>query len=107
MKSLTNYLTALIKSMPKKKKSLGTKTCRSRKEKDLKNKKVSKEQAKEEKKQLNSTIELLDRKIKYEQKKEILGKRNSYSKTDNDAIAMMMKDKLTVRPAYNEGIAVE
>jgi len=75
--------------------------------KDLKDKKVSKEQAKEEKKQLNRTIELLDRKIKYEQKKEILGKRNSYSKTDNDAIAMMMKDKLTVRPAYNEGIAVE
>ena len=75
--------------------------------KELKDKKISREQAREEKKQLNRTIELLDRKAVYEQKKEILGKRNSYSKTDNDAIAMMMKDKLTVRPAYNEGIAVE
>lgn len=75
--------------------------------KQLKDKKINKEQARDEKKQLNRTIELLDRKILYEQKKEILGKRNSYSKTDNDAIAMLMKDKLTVRPAYNEGIAVE
>ncbi|GAI25674.1 unnamed protein product, partial [marine sediment metagenome] len=33
--------------------------------------------------------------------------RNSYSKTDLDAVAMMMKDKLTIRPAYNEGICVE
>lgn len=75
--------------------------------KQLKDKKISKEQAKEEKKHLNRTIELLDRKVIYEQKKEILGDRNSYSKTDNEAIAMLMKDKLTVRPAYNEGVAVE
>ena len=73
----------------------------------LKDKKISKEQARDEKKQLNRAIELSDRKIKYKQKKEILGDRNSYSKTDNDAVAMLMKDKLTVRPAYNEGIAVE
>lgn len=75
--------------------------------KELKDKKISRDQAREDKKQLNRTIELLDRKVIYEQKKEILNNRNSYSKTDNDAIAMLMKDKLTVRPAYNEGIAVE
>jgi transposase len=75
--------------------------------KELKDKKISKEQARDEKKQLNRAIELLDRKIKYKQKREILGGRNSYSRTDNDAVAMLMKDKLTVRPAYNEGIAVE
>jgi hypothetical protein len=33
--------------------------------------------------------------------------RNSYSKTDKDAVAMRMKDKLTTRPAYNEGIVTE
>ena len=75
--------------------------------KQLKDKEISKEQAGDEKKQLNRAIELLDRKIKYKQKREILGDRNSYSKSDNEAVAMLMKDKLTVRPAYNEGIAVE
>ena len=75
--------------------------------KELKDKKISREQAREEKKKLNRAIELLDRRVVYEQKKEILNNRNSYSKTDNDAVAMLMKDKLTVRPAYNEGIAVE
>jgi len=75
--------------------------------KEMKDKKISREQAREEKKQLNRAIELLDRKAVYKQKKEILNNRNSYSKTDNDAVAMLMKDKLTVRPAYNEGIAVE
>ena len=74
---------------------------------ELKDKKISREHARDEKKQLSRAIKLLDRRALYEQKKEILGKRNSYSKTDNDAIAMMMKDKLTVRPAYNEGIVVE
>ena len=33
--------------------------------------------------------------------------RNSYSKTDNDAVAMRMKDGITAKPRYNEGIAVE
>jgi len=75
--------------------------------KELKDKKISRDQARDEKKKLNRANELLGRRAVYEQKKEILGNRNSYSKTDKDAIAMMMKDKLTVRPAYNEGIAVE
>lgn len=43
----------------------------------------------------------------YAEKKKILGERKSYSKTDTDAVAMMMKDKLTIRPAYNESICVE
>lgn len=48
------------------------------------------------------TKELLDKKRQYETKKGILGTRNSYSGTDTDSVAMMMKDKLTIRPAYNE-----
>lgn len=73
----------------------------------IKENKISKEQGKGEKKRVMRTKELLERKENYSIKKEILGKRNSYSKTDTDAVAMMMKDKLTIRPAYNEGIATE
>lgn len=75
--------------------------------KKLKSSEIGKEQAREQKKTLMRTKELLERKESYEIKKEILGTRNSFSKTDNDAIAMLMKDKITVRPAYNEGIVVE
>ena len=73
----------------------------------LKKNKIGKEKAAEQKKSVRRLKVLLERKVAYEAKKEILGTRNSYSKTDTDAIAMMMKDKLTVRPAYNEGIATE
>ena len=73
----------------------------------IKNKELSKEKAKELKKKTLRTQELQERKENYNKKKEILGQRNSYSKTDKDAVAMMMKDKITIRPAYNEGIAVE
>lgn len=68
---------------------------------------ISKEQARGDRKKIRRTKELLDRKKSYEEKKEILNGRNSYSRTDNDAVGMMMKDKVTIRPAYNEGIAVE
>ena len=73
----------------------------------IKKNEISKEDGRQEKKQVLRTKELLERKETYNLKKQILGKRNSYSKTDQDAVAMMMKDKLTIRPAYNEGIAVE
>lgn len=74
---------------------------------DIKNKKMTNEAGKEYKKRARRIRELVGRKEKYEAKKEVLGKRNSYSRTDNDAVAMMMKDNVTIRPAYNEGIAVE
>ena len=74
---------------------------------DFKQDKINRDTAREERKKVRRTKELLDSKQQYQEKKKILGKRNSYSKTDNDAVAMMMKDKLTIRPGYNEGIAVE
>lgn len=69
--------------------------------------KITKEKAKEDKKKVRRANELFERKESYNEKKEILGDRNSYSKTDHDAVGMMMKDKITIKPAYNEGIAVE
>lgn len=51
--------------------------------------------------------ELNNRRIRYNMKKAILGKRNSYSNTDPDATAMMQKDGKIIKPSYNEGIAVE
>ena len=50
--------------------------------------------------------ELLERLSKYKLQKSILGNRNSYSRTDPDATAMMMKYGI-IRPGYNEGIATE
>ena len=73
----------------------------------IKNKKMSKNEGKEIKKNIRRTAELIDRKNKYLAKKKMLNGRNSYSKIDTDAVAMMMKDKLSIKPAYNEGIAVE
>ena len=73
----------------------------------IKQSKLSREKGSEIKKNIRRTAELVNRKEKYLVKKKTLGKRNSYSKTDNDAVAMMMKDKVTIKPAYNEGIAVE
>jgi len=74
---------------------------------NVKEEKFSKEDGKEQRSKVRRTKELLERKRNYELKKQVLNGRNSFSKTDPDAVAMMMKDKLTIRPAYNEGIAVE
>lgn len=74
---------------------------------DIKNKKITNDAGKEHKGKVRRIRELLERKEKYKIKSGILNNRNSYSRTDNDAVAMMMKDKLTIRPAYNEGVAVE
>lgn len=57
----------------------------------LKEGRVTKEEAKKEKEVLKKTDKLLKRKEKLEEQMEILGDRNSYSKTDNDASAMKMK----------------
>ena len=70
-------------------------------------KEITREKAREDREKVKRVKQLLEREEAYKKKKEVLGKRNSYSRTDNDAIAMMMKDKLTIRPAYNEGVAVE
>ncbi len=75
--------------------------------KQVKDNEKTREKAKEQKEKIRRIKELQEREEQYRKKKQILGKRNSYSRTDHDAVAMMMKDKLTIRPAYNEGIAVE
>jgi len=74
---------------------------------NVKNEKITKGDGREQRKKVRRTKELLERKDSYKLKKKILNGRNSFSKTDPDAVAMMMKDKVTIRPAYNEGIAVE
>ena len=73
----------------------------------VKEKEITPDQGRDDRKKIRRVKELLERKRLYSKKKKILGKRKSYSKTDTDAVAMMMKDKLTIRPAYNEGICVE
>lgn len=75
--------------------------------KNVKEGKIGKEEGREQRKKVRRTEELIQRKENYLLKKQILNGRNSFSKTDPDAVAMMMKDKLTVKPAYNEGVAVE
>ena len=75
--------------------------------KNVKEGSTKQEDGREQRKKVRRAKELLERKEAYKQKKQILKGRNSYSRTDHDAVGMMMKDKLTIRPAYNEGIAVE
>jgi len=75
--------------------------------KNAKEEKITRDDGREQRKKVRRTRDLLERKQTYKLKKRILNGRNSFSKTDPDAIAMMMKDKLTIRPAYNEGVAVE
>jgi len=73
----------------------------------VKKKEMDREKAREARKNIRRAHELLKRQKDYERKQETLGDRNSYSKTDGDAVAMRMKDGITTRPGYNEGIAVE
>lgn len=75
--------------------------------KRIKDERISRQKGAEMKKNVRRLSELLERKKSYASKKKILGERNSYSKTDIDAVAMMQKDKISVKPGYNEGIAVE
>jgi len=74
---------------------------------NVKKEKITKGDGRKQRKKVRRAKELLERKDSYKLKKKILNGRNSFSKTDPDAVAMMMKDKVTIRPAYNEGIAVE
>jgi transposase len=64
-----------------------------------------------EQKLMKSLDELRQKHQEYEDKKEILEERGSYSKTDNDATFMRMKDDHMkngqLKPAYNVQMAVE
>ena len=71
----------------------------------IKEKQMEKEEGKEIKKSIRRAKTVLEKKAQYEEKLEILGERNSYSNTDYDATAMMQKDKVLIKPGYNEGIA--
>lgn len=75
--------------------------------KRIKDEKISRQKGVEIKKNIRRMGELTIKKEEYKKKKEILEERNSYSRTDIDAVAMMMKDKKNIKPAYNEGVAVE
>ena len=75
--------------------------------KRIKEDKLHREKCREMKGKVKRLGGLLERKEAYLEKRKILGNRNSYSRTDTDAVAMLMKDKSTISPAYNEGIAVE
>ncbi len=75
--------------------------------KRIKDEKVSREKGAEIKKKVRRIEELTVKKEEYKNKKYILGERNSYSKTDNDAVAMLMKDKKSIKPGYNEGVSIE
>ncbi|SFO41495.1 Transposase [Paenimyroides ummariense] len=71
-----------------------------------------KERSKSTRKQLKKLEEdYLPRLQKYEQQLEILGERNSYSKTDQDAVFMRMKEDHMkngqLKPAYNTQISTE
>jgi transposase len=73
----------------------------------LKSKDISKENASGLKNSLRRSRELTKRKSSYEQKRAALGIRNSFSKTDPDATAMMQKDHVSVKPGYNVGIVTQ
>lgn len=75
--------------------------------KRIKNERISRQKGAEIKKNIRRIGELTIKKEEYKKKKEILGERNSYSRTDIDAVAMMMKDKKSIKPGYNEGVSVE
>jgi len=77
---------------------------------------IERYEAEEDKKKLKKELrtieqEYLPRKKKYEQAKRICGKRNSYSKTDNDATFMRMKEDQRgngkPKPGYNVQIGTE
>ena len=72
----------------------------------IKAKEIDRQEGNERKADIKRAKTLIERKQEYEHKKEILGDRNSYAKTDTDATVMYMKDG-TLQPGYNEGISVD
>lgn len=70
------------------------------------NERLKKNQTKPLKKAAKELTELASRLERYEQQEETLGERNSYSKTDNEATFMRLKNDET-RAAYNLQIGTE
>lgn len=72
---------------------------------DTEQRKILRSERTELKKHKKVITECKEKKEKYEEQKKILGARNSYSKTDNDATFMRMKDDHMrngqLKPAYN------
>ena len=60
-----------------------------------------------EKKQLRRGKDRLEARDRYRSKLKDLDGRNSMAKCDRESTAMMMKDRVTIRPGYNLGIASE
>jgi len=73
----------------------------------VKNCEKDSEQAKKEKAALRKGKKQLEQKQKYTETLEKLGDKNSMAKTDTDATAMRMKDKVSTKPGYNIGIATQ
>lgn len=71
---------------------------------EIKNKKRDRIEGGEIKKKIRRAKEVIKKKAEYEEKKKILGTRNSFSNTDHDASGMRQKDKKTLASSYNEGI---
>lgn len=78
---------------------------------DVTERKQLRRQRKRPKQMVKQVREWIGRKQKYEKDLEILGARNSYSKTDHDATFMRMKDDYMkngqLKPGYNVQIATE
>lgn len=59
------------------------------------------------KSKINKLNKEKEKQSKYQEQKEILGERNSYSKTDTDATMMRMKNTDELRPGYNAQVSTE
>ena len=71
----------------------------------------SKGMTKEQRKQVKELEAAVDKMAEYDHKREVLGSRNSYSKTDEDATFMRMKEDAMLngqlKPGYNVQISTE
>lgn len=73
----------------------------------LKEGKKDREQATDEKAHLRRGKERLRQQQKYQRTLEKFGDKNSMSMSDPEAPAMMMKDKVSIKPGYNVGISIQ
>lgn len=73
----------------------------------LKEGKKDREEASAERAQVRQGKERLKQQQRYQEALEKLGDKNSMAKNDPEAPAMMMKDKLSIKPGYNVGIATQ
>ena len=75
------------------------------------NKELEEKAEKKKKRSLKSKVKKLEKKTEklqeYEKQEQVLGKRNSFSKTDKDATFMRMKGTDELRAGYNQQISTE